>query len=85
PAAGIFAGAAVGAATGVGIHQIARAAGYQEQAAQGIFQRTTIRPGTTAIGQVELKVTSPRFAVVHVDVPVDGASTELQFLRKDVL
>lgn len=83
PAAGIFAGAAVGAATGVGIHQIAKAAGYQEQAAQGIFQRTTIHPGTTAIGQVELKATSARFAVVHVDVPVDGASTGLQFLKKD--
>jgi len=42
PAAGMFAGLAVGAANGVGIHQIAQAAGNQEQAAQGIFQRTTI-------------------------------------------
>jgi hypothetical protein len=34
PAAGIFAGVAVGAATGVGIHQLAKAAGYEIQAAR---------------------------------------------------
>ena len=45
PAAGIFAGAAVGAATGVGISPNPRAAGYEEQAAQGIFQLTKIHPG----------------------------------------
>ena len=82
PAAGIFAGAAVGAATGVGIHQIAKAAGYEEQAAQGIFQRTTIHPGSTAIGQVELKTLSDRFAVVSINVPVDGAVSGVQFLKK---
>lgn len=83
PAAGIFAGAAVGAATGVGIHQIARAAGYQEQAAQGIFQRTTIRPGMTAVGQIELKPRSSHFMGVDIRVPVDGASTSLLFLKQD--
>jgi hypothetical protein len=85
PASGIFAGAAVGAATGVGIHQIDRAAGYQEQVAQGIFQRTTIHPGTTVVGQIELKVHSSKFAMVNVDVPVNGFPTELQFQRKDSL
>jgi uncharacterized protein YceK len=85
PAAGIFAGAALGAVTGVGIHQIARAAGYQEQAAQGIFQHTTIHPGATAVGQIELKAHSAGFAVVNVDVPIDGAVSELQFLRKDTM
>jgi hypothetical protein len=83
PAAGIFAGAAVGAATGVGIHQIAKAAGYQEQAAQGIFQRTTIHPGTTAVGQIELKARSAQFALVNIDVPIDGAKSPLNFLKKD--
>jgi hypothetical protein len=83
PAAGIFAGASVGAATGVGIHQIDRAAGYQEQAAQGIFQHTTIHPGATVVGQVELKPHTDRFSVVNVDVPVNGFPTELQFQRKD--
>jgi hypothetical protein len=83
PAAGIFAGATVGAATGVGIHQIDRAAGYQEQAAQGIFQHTTIHPGATVVGQVELKPHTDRFSVVNVDVPVNGFPTELQFQRKD--
>jgi hypothetical protein len=83
PAAGIFAGAAVGAATGVGIHQIGKAAGYQEQAAQGIFQRTTIRPGMTAIGQVELKTHSAHFSAVSLAVPVGGAVSELQFQKKD--
>ena len=83
PAAGIFAGAAVGAATGVGMQQIAKAAGFEEQAARGIFQRTTIHPGQTAVGQVQLKADSTRFKVVNVDVPVDGAAPELTFLRKD--
>jgi uncharacterized protein YceK len=83
PASGIFAGAAVGAVTGVGIHQIAKAAGYEEQAAQGIFQRTTIHPGSTAIGQIELKTSSDRFAAVNVNVPVDGAVGQLQFLKKN--
>ncbi|HEY3851703.1 MAG TPA: hypothetical protein VGL87_12060 [Steroidobacteraceae bacterium] len=83
PAAGIFAGAAVGAATGVGIHQIAKAAGYEEQAAQGIFQRTTIHPGATVVGQIELKTPSNRFAAVNINVPVDGAASEVQFLKKD--
>jgi hypothetical protein len=83
PAAGIFAGAAVGAATGIGVHQIGKAAGYEVQAAQGIFQRTTIRPGSTAIGQIELKSSSSRFSAVNINVPVDGAMGQLQFLRKD--
>jgi hypothetical protein len=83
PAAGIFAGAAVGAATGVGIHQIAKAAGYQEQAAQGIFQRTTIHPGTTAVGQIELKPPSSQFAAVNLNVPVDGNVSSLHFIRQD--
>jgi hypothetical protein len=83
PAAGIFAGVAVGAATGVGVYQIGKAAGYQEQAAQGIFQHTTIHPGATVVGQVELKVNSAHFGAVSVRVPIDGGSSELQFLRKD--
>lgn len=83
PAAGIFAGAAVGAVTGVGIHQISRAAGYEEQAAQGIFQRTTIHPGATVIGQIELKTPSSRFAAVNISVPVDGAVGAVQFRKQD--
>jgi hypothetical protein len=83
PAAGIFAGAAVGAATGVGIHQIAKAAGYEEQAAQGIFQRTTIRPGATAIGQIELKPRSYDFSVVNLGVPVGGSVTEVHFQKRN--
>jgi hypothetical protein len=85
PAAGIFAGVAVGAATGIGIHQIARAAGYQEQAAQGIFQHSTIHPGATVVGQIELKTHSAGFAAVNVDVPIDDVVSELQFLKKDTM
>jgi hypothetical protein len=85
PAAGIFAGAAVGAATGVGMHQIAKAAGYEEQAAQGIFQRSTIHPGQTVAGQVLLKTGSDNFNAINLDVSVDGASPEVTFLRKDTL
>jgi hypothetical protein len=83
PAAGIFAGAAVGAATGIGVHQIAKAAGYQEQVAQGIFQRTTIHPGSTAIGQIELKTHSTRYSMVSLNVQVDGTLNDLQFLKKE--
>jgi hypothetical protein len=83
PAAGFFAGAAVGAVTGVGVYQIGKAAGFQEQAAQGIFQRTTIRPGATVIGQVELKVQSAHFSAVRIKVPIDDAVSELQFLKRE--
>lgn len=82
PLAGIFAGAAIGAATGVGIRQIAQAAGYQEQAAQGIFQRTTIAPGQTVVGQVELKPRAQAFADVKLEVPIEGAVPRFEFLKK---
>lgn len=82
PAAGILAGAAVGAATGVGIHQIAKAAGYQEQAAQAIFQHSTIRPGTTIVGQVLLKPASSNFATLRLDVPVDTAPSTFTFTKR---
>ena len=82
PAAGILAGAAVGAATGVGINQIANAAGHQEQAAQGIFQHSTIRPGTTMVGQVMLKPKSDEFGTLRLDVPVGPAPTSFMFAKK---
>jgi hypothetical protein len=82
PAAGILAGAAVGAATGVGIHQIANAAGYQEQAAQGIFQHTTIRPGATIVGQVMLKPETNQFGTLRLDVPVDAARSTFTFSKR---
>jgi hypothetical protein len=81
PASGIFAGAAVGAATGVGFHQIARAAGYQEQAAQAIFQHSTVRPGTTIVGQVMLKPASSNFGAVRLDVPVDAVQPAFTFTK----
>ena len=82
PAAGILAGAAVGAATGIGIHQIANAAGHQEQAAEGIFQHTTVPPGTTIVGQVMLKPTSSQFGTLRLDVPVGRAPTTFMFAKK---
>lgn len=82
PASGILAGAAVGAATGVGVHQIARAAGYEEQAAQAIFQHSTIRPGTTIVGQVMLKPGSSHFGAVRLEVPVDAAQPTFTFAKK---
>jgi hypothetical protein len=82
PASGILAGAAVGAATGVGIHQIAREAGYEEQAAQAIFQHSTIRPGTTIVGQVILKPSSNKFGTLKLDVPVDMARSTFTFTKK---
>lgn len=82
PAAGIFAGAAFGAATGVGIHQMARQAGYEIQAAQAIFQHTTIRPGTTIVGQVMLKPSSNHFGTLRLDVPVSTAQSSFMFAKK---
>jgi hypothetical protein len=82
PASGILAGAAVGAVTGVGIHQIARAAGYEEQAAQAIFQHSTIRPGTTIVGQVLLKQATGQYGALRLDVPVDTARSTFTFSKK---
>lgn len=82
PASGILAGAAVGAVTGVGIHQIAREAGYEEQAAQAIFQHSTIRPGTTIVGQVILKPSSNKFGTLKLDVPVDMAKSTFTFTKR---
>jgi hypothetical protein len=82
PAAGIFAGVAVGAATGVGIHQLAKAAGYEIQAAQAIFQHSTIRPGTTIVGQVMLKPAKSQAGMLRLDVPIDTARSTFMFAKK---
>lgn len=82
PASGILAGAAVGATTAVGIHQIGRAAGYEEQAAQGIFQHSTIHPGATMVGQVMLKKTPGEAGALRLDVPVAAARTTFDFAKK---
>lgn len=82
PGAGILAGAAVGAATGAGIHQIENAAGYQEQAAQAIFQHTTIQPGATIVGQVMLKPTSNEFGTLRLDVPLESRPLTFIFAKK---
>jgi hypothetical protein len=81
PAAGILAGAAVGAATGVGIHQIEKVAGYEEQAAQGIFQHSTIPPGATIVGQVMLKPTGSQLGTLRMDVPVDAKPVTFMFAK----
>ena len=82
PAAGIFAGAAVGVATGVGIHQIGQAAGYEAQAAQAIFQHTTIRPGTTIVGQLMLKPAPSPNGTLRLDVSVDTAPSTFMFTKR---
>jgi hypothetical protein len=82
PAAGMLAGASVGAVTGVGIQQIGNAAGHEEQAAQAIFQHTTIRPGATVVGQIMLKIPSSNYSDVRVDVPVDAAQPRFTFAKK---
>jgi hypothetical protein len=81
PAAGILAGAAVGAATGVGIHQLENAAAYQEQAAQGIFQRSTISAGGTVAGQIMLKPSSSGFGTLRLEVPIAGRTETFIFLK----
>jgi hypothetical protein len=81
PASGILAGAAVGAATGIGIRQIANAAGYQEQAAQGIFQHSTISAGSTVVGQIVLKPDTPHFETLKLQVPVGGEVRTFTFVK----
>jgi hypothetical protein len=82
PASGILAGIAVGAATGVGIQQIGRAAGYEEQAAQAIFQRTTIRPGTTIVGQVMLRPATNNFGTLRLDILFDTGRSTFMFTKR---
>lgn len=65
------------------MHQIGKAAGYEEQAAQGIFQRTTVHPGVTAIGQVQFKVPSTHFAFVNLQVPMENGGGAFTLERTD--
>jgi hypothetical protein len=81
PMAGIFAGAVVGGATAVGVRQLERSAGYEEQTAQSIFQRTTVQPGNTVVGQIMLKPQVP-FSEVRLDVPFSNAQPIFVFDRK---
>jgi hypothetical protein len=81
PAAGILAGAAVGATTGIGIRQIQNAAGFQEQAAQGIFQHTTVTPGSTVVGQIMLKPDSTASGTLRLEVPIRGQIMTFAFIK----
>ena len=81
PAAGVLAGAAIGAVTVIGIGQIENAAGYQEQAALEIFQRGTIFPGATVSGQIMLKPDSSRFGTLKIQVPIGGEVRTFTFQK----
>jgi hypothetical protein len=81
PTAGILAGAAVGAATSIGITQIENAAGYQEQAAQGIFQHSTVPTGATVVGQIVLKPETSNFSTLKLQVPVAGDVKTFTFVK----
>jgi hypothetical protein len=81
PAAGILAGAAVGVATGVGIHQLGNAAAYQEQAAQGIFQHSTITASETVAGQIMLKPSSSGFGTLRLEIPIAGRTEIFSFVK----
>jgi hypothetical protein len=77
PGAGIFAGAIVAGGTGLAIGQVARNAANEEDAAQGIFQRNTIAPGATVVGQLMLKASATSH--IRIDVPVNGHPAEFDF------
>lgn len=81
PASGILAGAAVGAATGVGVRQLENAAAYQEQAASAIFQHSTIAPGSTVAGQIVLKPASNAFGTLRVEIPIQGRTETFRFVK----
>ena len=84
PAAGMLAGAAVGAGTGIGIQQIARAAGYEERAAQAIFQHTTIQPNATVVGQVIVKVIPQQSGTLSFSVPIEQSQATFAFKQTSV-
>ncbi len=81
PAARMLAGAAVGAATGVGIHQLENAAAHEEQAAQAIFQHSTVAPGSTVAGQLVLKPSSANFGTLRVEIPIGGRTETFSFVK----
>jgi hypothetical protein len=82
PMSGILAGAAVGAATGVGIRQLENAAAYQEQAAQGIFQHSTIAAGSTVAGQIMLRPSSTGFGTLRLEIPIAGRTETFAFVKE---
>jgi hypothetical protein len=84
PFSGMMAGATVGAATGGGIQQIEANAANEEEAAQGILQHTTVRPGMTVVGQIELHSNSTHSGTIRIDVPV-GPSRASFFFAKETM
>jgi hypothetical protein len=82
PGAGVLAGVSVLKDTGAGIKQIQNAAGAQEEAAMAIFQRTTLPPRATAVGQIVLKRPQAPFTQIRILVPSAGKSQEFVFVRE---
>jgi hypothetical protein len=80
----VLTGAAVASRAGAGLHQIENAEQYEEHAALGIFQHSTIPPGTTIVGQVVIRPLSLQFKQLRIVVPAAGGPREFVFVRRRI-
>ena len=85
PGAGMLAGAAVGAVTGVGIAQLEFNARNQEQAAEAILQANTVDPQRLVTGVLILKNCCDKFPSgaddIRFEVLANGKASIFQFHR----
>ncbi|MDM0053358.1 hypothetical protein QTI04_30495 [Variovorax sp. J22R115] len=88
PFAGLVAGAAVGAATGVGVQQIEYNARNQEQAANSILQANTVDPLHMVSGELILKGCCDPYPepndVIRFEVTANGKTSVFEFERTKV-
>ncbi|WP_157604253.1 hypothetical protein [Rhizobacter sp. Root1221] len=85
PMSGIFAGAAVAGATGLGIRQVHYSAQAQEEAAASILQENTVDPHQMVTGNLILKDCCDQFSnpndVIRFEVTANNRVTAFEFAR----
>jgi hypothetical protein len=85
PMAGIFVGAAIGGATGLGVQQLEYNAQNQEQAAGSILQENTVDPQRMVMGNLILKDCCDPFTrsndIIRFEVAVNGKVNVFEFIR----
>ena len=85
PMRGMFAGAAVAGATGLGVRQLDYSAQAQEQAAASILQENTLDPQQMVTGNLILKNCCDQFTnpndVIRFEVTANKQTTAFEFAR----
>lgn len=85
PMAGMFVGAAIGGATGLGVQQLEYNAQNQEEAAGSILQENTVDPQRMVMGNLILKDCCDPFTapndIVRFEVAVNGKVNVFEFIR----